>query len=62
MTTAVTFRKNSSFAERALMEIQRDTCIGTRPRGIEATCTVSGDVSQPCVTCTASSKKLGSGQ
>ena len=42
MRTATAFWKNSSFTELVLWKIS-NTCVETKPRGIEATCIVSGD-------------------
>ena len=48
MMTAAGFLKNGSFVERVLWEIS-STCVDTKPRGIEATCIVSGDRRRSCI-------------
>ena len=44
--TAMAFWKNDSFVEHVLQEIS-GACVDTEPRGIEATCIVSGDRERP---------------
>ena len=47
-TIAMTFWKNSSFAEHVLWETS-GTCVDTKPRGIKATCFFSSDRGQSCI-------------
>ena len=49
MTTAAAFWKNGSFAERLLQEIS-GACVHTKPRGIEATCIISGERGRPHIS------------
>ena len=48
VTTAVTLWMNGSFDERVLQEIS-GACVETKPRGIEATCIISGNRGRPRV-------------
>ena len=49
VTTAMGFWMNGIIDERVLQEISR-ACVKTKPRGIEATCIISGNRGQPRIS------------